>query len=173
MRRVGQRFQEIFEHENGFRFHATLQPIRDMKIYSDDYFPIRQILRVYSSSNVHAGDVIQNKLGERFLLGEYDKRDIYTGFRCYPVNMQVRWEREMSNLDPLTGLPKGTGRTLLGMIWVLSEIVSREERGSHIKTKEDVKRVLTGADVQLNDYLDGEKIVKLNPALGIKQLEVV
>lgn len=168
-----QRFQQVFTNDRGFRFNGTLQPIEDMKIYADDYFPVRQILRVPPPVQVVPGDMVMDGMGDRYLLGEFDDRPAYQSFRCYPVNKLVDWTREVQKIDPLTEEPIGIGSQLLGRIWVLSEVVSREARGSQIKTSEEVKRVLAGADVQLMDYLDGERVVKLHDALGIKVIEVI
>ena len=167
------RFGQVFTNEAGFRFTGTLQPVEDMKIYADDYFPVRQILRVFTPVTVRAGDVIRDTLGQRYLLGELDRRDVYEGFRLYPLNRQVEWLRPATGLHPLTGEPVSGTPTSRGQIWILSEVVSREARGAQIKVSEEVKRILTGADVQLNDLLGGERVVKMQKVLGIKILEVV
>ena len=174
MRPVAQRFRETFTHQGGWQFNATLQPIRDMKLYADDYFPVRQILRIFYDPGVKAGDIIIEKSGQRYLLGELDLRQgLYTSFRVYPLNQKVMWSREVEVIDSLTGEPRGNGKQNLGEIWIASEIISREARGSHVLVKEEVKRVLTGSAVKLNDFLGNERVVKANPALGIQMLEVV
>lgn len=167
------RFGQVFTNEAGFRFTGTLQPVEDMKIYADDYFPVRQILRVFSPNTARPGEVITDSLNQRYLLGEFDKRDVYEGFRLYPTNRQVEWSRPATGRHPLTGEAVSGPLQAMGHIWVLSEIVSREARGAQVKVSEEVKRILTGADVQLNDLLGGERVVKLHEALGVKVLEVV
>lgn len=174
MRRQAQNFSEIFNHQEGWRFTASLQPIKDMKIYNDDYFEVRQILRVPDPTRVQPGDCIWQRPDIGYLLGHYEDRPgLYRAFRCYLLTGQAKWERQVTVIDPLTQLPKGAGKEDLGMLHIVSEVVAREERGGDIKVREEVKRVLTGSPVQLNDLINGEKVVKVNETLGIRVLEVV
>lgn len=173
MLRISSYWQTLFRHETGRSFPATLQPVEDMKIYNDDYFQVRQILRVFPpTKGIRAGDVVQENTGVWYLLGEYDHRWNYTSFRAYPCNQQLLWTRMETTVDPLTGLPRGTTAVTLGEPWVLSEVITREARGGDIKTKEEITRVLTGAPVELNDKLAGRTVMKVTPALGIRVLEL-
>lgn len=174
MLKISTRFKQVFTHEDGWQFHASLQPIRDMKIYNDDFFPIRQILRVDYPVGVRSGQVVQESSGQRYLLADYDHREgVYTGFRAIPVNKQVTWTRVEPIIDQLTGEPKGSRKIEMGNIWAVSELLSRNARGSHILTREEVTRVLVGADVALSDLIDDRVVKEVNSTLGIRVLEVV
>lgn len=166
------RFQQKFIHEAGWQFSGTLQPVEDMKIYSDDYFQVRQILRVFSKNGVKAGDVVQDMLGQRYILGEYDLRQHYEGFRMYPVTQSAVWKRETSKVDQLTGLKKSIGLETKGTIWITGETVSREARGGDILVREEVFRVVTGSAVELGDTLNDHKVIKVHATLGVRVLEL-
>lgn len=171
--RISKRFEQPFLHEQGWTFNATMQPVEDAKIYNDDYFPIRQILRVFPSEPwVDTGCVIQDVVGQRYILGEYDFRPDYRAFRMYPVNDRMVWTRQSQTADPLTGMKKGSKVENLGVIWCLSEVIAREARGGDIKTREEIHRVVTGASVELDDSLNNQRVVKLNPSLGVRILEI-
>lgn len=170
--RISNVFKETFQHEEGWGFHGTLQPVVDMKIYNDDYFEIRQILRVNQPCLVEPGAVITDRHNQTYILGHYDVRDAYVGFRVYPATHQLEWKRVVKVIDPLTGLERGEHEETLGSIWCLPETLSRETRGGSIKVREEVKRLLTGSPVQLGDTIGGERVAKVDPTLGVYVLEL-
>lgn len=171
--RLSSRFQQYFTHEKGHTLRGSIQPVEDSKIYNDDYFAVRQIIRVFSPARPKPGEVIRDTLGQHYLLGELDSRGIYHAYRTYPTNAQLEWTRQETEIDPLTQLEKNLGEpTFLGHLHVLSEVVVREDRGGDIKTREPVTRILTGAKVEMDDFLGGKRVTKINRALGIAVVEV-
>lgn len=175
---LGQRFETTLTTEQNIPFKGTIQPIQDTKIYPDDFFYIRQILRVRPEMPAKAGMIIKDPTGQHFILGEMDQalqRDthIYTSFVLFPATKLVLWKREETITDPLTGLEKTTGQVHdLDSLWVLIETVNRELSSQTFKTKEEAKRVITGAEVRLNDIVDNHTVRKVNATHGIRVLEI-
>lgn len=174
---VGARFESTMTSELGLPFKARIQPIEDSKIYPDDFFQTRQIMRIRPHTPIVPGDVVC--IGaQRFLLGALDNAvsgdiPIYTSFQMYPCNKQVTWKRETTIPDPLTRVPRSTGLASLGNPWVLMETLVRDVRSSDIRTNEELKRVITGSLVELGDVIDGMVVKKLNITRGVRVLEVV
>lgn len=167
------RFSQTFKHEGGWTFEGTLQPVKDQKIYTDDYFYFRQILRVRPSSTTKAGHVVYDQQGKPYLLGELEETVNYRSFRVYPLNTQTDWKRPETEIDTLTQLPKSRGSLrFMGRIWVLSEMLSRELWSSSITTREDIHRVITGEKVELGDEILGQRVTKVNQSLGVRILEI-
>lgn len=173
------RFETPFYTESGWEFPGVLQPIKDQKIYNDDFFHPRHIIRFRPEYAPAAGSVIMNSIGERFLISELDRAldvggMIYEGFQAYPCNEQLLWQTEQTVLDTLTGLARGTGLSAGIPIWVLSEVLMRDTPAiAGLATREELKRVVVGHAVELNDRLGGMRVTKVNKALGIRVLELV
>lgn len=172
------RFESTLVTETGIPIKGVVQPVQDAKIYPDDYFYHRQILRVRASMPIQAGTVVVDSIGRRYLLGSLDAGlygDLhqYTSFQMYQCTNQSVWERESTEVDPLTNLEKSTGLAPMGTIWTLTETLTRDMSSTNIKTREETKRVLTGAAVELNDVLDTMTVTKINVTHGLRVLEVV
>lgn len=174
---AGDRFQSPFRTETGTSFMGVVQPIEDGKIYPDDYFYHRQILRVHVGDNVKAGDVVYTVDNRRYLLGDLDtglRADelLYHSFQMYQCTDQIIWTREVSVIDPLTNLARGTGSQNLGTLWALKEVLNREGTSREIKPKEELMRILVGAPVKLGDMLGEMRVRKVMSSHGISVVEV-
>ncbi len=174
---AGQRFESTLLKESGLPFKGVFQPLQDQKIYADDYYPPRQILRVHPTTPVAAGEVVVGPNLQWFILGALDHalsgdHSIYMSFQLFPVTHTVVWKRDVVQVDPLTKLPRSTGKpATIGTLRVLMETVNREAAAGP-NGREEIKRVVTGAAVELNDMIDGMKVKKLNVSRGIRILEL-
>lgn len=169
------RFETPFFNSLGIPYMGVIQPIEDQKLYNDDYFYHRQILRVEPNLPKLAGQVILDHIGQHFLLGALDTTVHYVSYQMYLCTDIVTWRRETAVVDTLTGLQKSVGEAPVGpgQFWGLVELLNREVSSRNIKAAEETKRVLTGEPVQLNDVVNGMRVKKINMSHGIRVLEVV
>lgn len=176
MQSVGQRFEQSLFRADGLQIFGTIQPVEDGKIYPDDFFYVRQILRVRHAMPITSGTVVMTAASEMFILGDLDvgmKNDsiMYRSFQMYPVNRTVNWQRSITTLDPLTQQKKGAGLEQMGLIPVLIETLPREA-SSGTPIKEETKRVVTHREVELGDRVDKMTVRKVNISHGIRTLEI-
>ena len=169
-------FETTLLTEQGYPIRGTVQPIEDMKIYPDDYNYVRTLFRTRPPFELQAGMVLKDLSGQRHILGTWDvgygaAGIIYRSFVMYPCNVQVAWDRPTTTKDSLTGVPRGKGITPLGPIWALKEVLVREAPVNTVQ--EELFRVVVGADVDIQDLIDGKRIRKINMAHGVRILEVV
>lgn len=173
---VGRRHESTFRTEAGYPFPGILLPVPERSVPSYDFSENRQILRVRFDCPVDTGAIVLDPAGRRFLLADNDTgaigdRVLYRSHRAFPLNHQAEWAREATILDPLTRLPKGTGKQALGPVWVLREVHGRERADNYFKVAEEMHRIITAAPVLLNDLLDGVKIKRVNRVLGVWLVE--
>lgn len=169
---VGRRFESLMVTVDGVPFYGTIEPNVEGRQSTYDFSEARLILRVDNDAPVHSRDVIVDTVGRRFLLADHDT--LYTAgqveyrtHRLYPANKLFKWEREQSQLDPLTGLPKGEGLQLVGQYWGLIERLEREFTDPGLRIREDRHRLVTGQEVQIGDVIDGKVVRRVDPAVGI------
>jgi hypothetical protein len=172
---MGERFETQFRTPTGLPIKGVLQPLEDGKIYPDDYFYPRQILRVRPHMPVQPGAVLFDPQQRPWLLGELDTQPHYRSFQMYRCTKLVSWQRERSETDTLTGLSKSSGLAPVapGSFWCLIETLPREAGSTNIKAKEETKRVVTGEAVQMGDIVDGMRVTKINVTHGIRVLELI
>lgn len=174
---AGQRFESKFMTFEGAPFNGVLMPVPEGTVSSLDFAVPRHILRVRKNSIANTGSHITAINGHRFLMADHDvaiadNEVLYRTHRVFRLNKQVPWEREQATTDLLTGLQKGEGRVLLQNIWIMDEIVQREEIDLAFRVKEQVRRALTGYDVQLNDIVADMVVRRVDEVFGVKLLEL-
>lgn len=175
---VGQRFENNMVRADGFPFIAAVMPLDEGAIAAYDFTEPRLVMRLRFDSVVGTGDVVVDPAGRRYLLADHDENSVYDtvlykSHRCFKMNKQVRWEREASStVDTLTGLTKSTGKTLIGEIDALIEQFSREDLDGAIKVREQTRRLVTGAEIQLNDIVDNMVVKRLDKSLGVWLAEI-
>ena len=126
----------------------------------DNFDPQRRVLRTGVDANVGPGTIITTRLGRYYLLADYEDDDVthYQGhtYFCFEVATLLTWEREQATLDPVTNIPRNMVRTNLGQIRCSMETPSTI-RDPSIGVRTPVWRIVTSADVQLNDVLGGQE----------------
>lgn len=175
---AGQRFESIFKTEQGMPFNGVLMPVPEGTVSSMDFAVPRHIFRVRKNSLANTGTNIVAPNGLRYVMADHDtaiadNEILYRTHRVFRLNKMVKWEREQSIIDPLTQLEKGTGRVLLQNLWVMDEIMQREEIDLSFRIKEQARKVITGADVRLNDIVDDMVVRRVDEVFGIKLLEII
>ena len=174
---AGQRFESVFQTFEGMPFRGVLMPVPEGSVSSMDFAVPRHILRVRKNSIANTGSHILAPNGQRFLMADHDiaiadNEILYRTHRVFRLNKQVTWEREQAITDSLTGMKKGQGRVLLSNIWIMDEIVQREEIDLAFRVKEQVRRVLTGYDIKLNDIVADMVVRRVDEVFGVKLLEL-
>ncbi len=177
--KVGQRFESTFTTSYGMPFAAAIMPLDEGAVASYDFTEPRVIIRVRVDSVAKTGDVIIDPAGRRFLLADHDQNSVYDtvlyrSHKGFSMNRQVLWERQGEGvIDPLTGLEKsGAGKISLGMIDVLIEQFGREQLDTALRVKEQSRRLVTGAEIQLGDIVEDMIVKRLDKSLGIWLAEI-
>ncbi len=156
-------------------FYGTIFAVDEGSVPSYDFTSPRLLLRVGAESIIGAGHMIFDSFGRRFLLADYGaEAGTYKVFRLFHMTHQVSWKRTRVTVDPLTSLPKSASQkpTDLGDIWCAIEFLPRENIDLTLRIKEQTRRVISGADLQLNDLLDDMIVKRLDNQLGVKFAEI-
>lgn len=175
---VGRRFENNMIRVDGFPFKGIVVQLEDSPPAPYDFTEPRTIIRVPNDSIVQTGDVVIDPVGRRWLLADHDQNVIYDtvsyrSHRSYLLNKRVLWEREQEGIvDPLTQLPKGSGKIALDEIDVLIEMYGREDFDYAIKVREQTRRLITGVPIQLNDIVDNMVVKRVDKSLGVWVAEI-
>jgi hypothetical protein len=175
---VGRRFENNMVRVDGLPFKGIVVPLEDSPPAPYDFTESRTIIRVPHISVVKTGDVVIDPAERKFLLADHDQNIVYDtisyrSHRAFPINKRVMWQREEDTvIDPLTGLSKGTGKVDLGEIDVLIELFGREDFDFAIKVREQTRRLVTGAPIQLNDIVNDMVVKRVDLALGVWVAEI-
>ncbi len=174
---AGQRFESMLKTLQGFPFPGVVMALDEGSVPSYDFSIPRHIIRVRLNSPVNVGSEVIDPAGQKYVLAEHDiatadGKALYRTHRAFSLNKQVMLQRESTVTDPLTGMAKGTGRVDIGLIWIMDEYVQREEIDLAFRVKEQVRRVVTSADVRLNDIILDMVVRRIDDALGIKLIEL-
>lgn len=175
---VGRRFENDMVRADGFPFKAAIMPLDEGAVAAYDFTEPRIIMRLRHDSTVTTGDVVVDPSGRRYLLADHDANAVYNevlykSHRCFLMNKRVKWTRESTGVtDPLTGLKKSVGTVDLGTIDVLVEQFGREDLDFAIKVREQTRRLVTGAQIRLNDIVDDMIVKRLDLSLGVWLAEI-
>lgn len=174
---AGLRFNSIMQTDAGFPFSGTIEPAEEGDMPSYDFSVPRLILRVSRDCPVMTGATIVDVADRRYLLGDHDVSFAYNVIehrthRLFAMTDQVSWERGTTVTDTLTNLQKATGKTPLGNIWVLLERQERQFADNTLRVKEDIRRIITGTELQLGDLVDGSVVKRIDSVLGVWLAEI-
>lgn len=174
---ISTNFRSEFVTEDGRTILGTIYPVEVGRIPSYDFTPARQIFRTTPHSEAEAGMVITDVYDRKLLLGDlglaaFSGSKTYKTFRLFEMNQSMHWTRETVVVDSVTGIERSSGVTDLGYIWAANELNGREELDRTLKIKEDISRVITGANLQLGDYLDNRIVRRMNIQLGVRVAEI-
>lgn len=175
---VGRRFETEFYTVAGYPFQGVIQPLDEGSVASYDFTEPRMIMRVRYDCPVHTGTVFADQAGRKFLMADHDiggAHDdlLYRTHRIYRMNATVEWARQTpGGVDALTGLTKSAGKTTLGQIDAMIEVFGREDLDPSIKVREQTRRLVTNAPIQLGDMVDGMIVKRLDKSLGVWVAEI-
>lgn len=150
---------------------ATVQRVSDRESPSLDFSAPRLIIRVRPSSLLNVGDIVTRQ-GVRFLLAKHSTTADYRSFWGFEADREVPWQTVQTTNHPLTNLPQANGLSAPTNLWVAWEIMTRQPYERDLGVSNELSRVLTAANVQLNDIIAGQQVKRVNHALGLTIAEV-
>ncbi len=170
---VHNQLHEWLSIESGGEARGSIQRPSDNETPALDFSSPRLTLKVRNESLVRTGQIVRRRGGNRYLVADHGGTGDYRTHWLFQCNREVQWERVATANDALTGLPQATGsRTSLGSLWVVSEMITREDFDRSLRTREEKYRIITGANVIENDLIDGLIVKRVNPVLGVRVLTI-
>lgn len=174
---AGTRFNSLMKTVDGVPFSGSVEQMTEGQLPSYDFSEPRLILRVNFGAPVSAGVMIFDTINRRYLLARMDtsfsrNEAEYTTYRMFFMNALVEWNRPTSTVDPLTKQPRSGARSPMGNIYVLMERVEREFQDATLRAKEETRRVISNADLKLNDLLNGFQVKRVDKVWGVTLAEV-
>lgn len=174
---VSRRAESMLKTIDGFPFPGTIFAQNEGTVPSYDFSEPRFLVRVRMSSPVVSGMIIVGIDGRKFITADHDQASLsgemlYRTLKLFPANRNMKWERETTITDTLTGLEKGTGKADLGTIWCMNEPITKEPIDLTLRIKEQMFRIITNADIKENDVLDGMIVRRIDNVLGVKLIEL-
>jgi hypothetical protein len=171
----GGRFYEDVHIVDGPRTRATIQRA-DLKDNPQVEFAYPKIAcRVLARSLLKPGQVVLLKGGEHYLTTDHSATGDYRVLHLFLTDRQVVWSRKAVTTDILTGLAKATPGDpdpIGNPIWVMWERVRRQFPDTAAHMNVDNNLIATGYPVQLNDFIDGKVVKRVDQALGVWIVEV-
>lgn len=178
LRTAGRRFDSLMYRDDGLPFMGTVEPADEGEMPSYDFSTPRLVLRTDAKSPIKTTDMILDVADRRYLLADHDYSFAYNELehkthRMFLMTDKLKWSRQTTNIDPLTKVPKSTGKaTDLGDIWCLMERVEREFIDTQLRAKEETKKIVTSAALQLGDILNNMIVKRVDRVLGVWLAEI-
>lgn len=172
--RPSDRFQEPVQVLGGPRTRASIRRVGEDKQPNFEFSYEKIIARVMPDSLLATGQVIERiRTGDKYLVADHAKTPTYRVHRLLNVDRLVTWKRSTFTVDPLTNEQRSSPvPATLGQIWVLWDMIRREAPDFIMHTAEEKNLILTGEDIQLNDWLDDQQVKRVNRALGVNIVQV-
>lgn len=164
-------FFEDVTLEEGGTFPVSIQRVSDREFPALDFSPPRLICRVRPQSLLHVGHVI-SRAGVRYVLARLSVTPDYRSFWMFEANRLVEWKKPITTTHALTGREKSAGMGPATSLWVGWEIMTRQPYERAIGVSNETTRIITGANVEENDLINGQQVKRVNEALGLKIVEV-
>lgn len=166
-RRTTSRHQELFvtSHRHNVNGYVT-NLVRD----GDVDIPIRYFV-TNPNTRVVPGEIITDcRTSERFLLGKNSYRGSEVQFRAIPVTEELRWERMVETIDPVTKMARGTAPQLKGTILTTLDSIRPEHDAFRIPNARFT--FFTNMPVEAGDLVDGMKVESVTNVIGLKLIVV-
>lgn len=171
--RVPSAFRERWRTDAG----SYIQGVRGRPETSDSgseggAFPTTRLtFRVSPASPLRGGVVIVSPEGDRYLTIGTGAGSVSRLYRLLALDRRVSWKRVVTDIHPVTKQKVSSGEQELGPIWIsLSALGEIEEAG---KFDRNLYRVVTNADLRLNDTVDGMTIKRVQKLHEVTVAEVV
>lgn len=167
------RFDTTFQIVNGPRFRGQLQEIADTTRVSN-FHSARRLLRVRPGSAVRVRDVFRTSGGQLFLCASHGDRfridQLFREFKLFEMTEIAEWLRKEVTVDPVTGLEVGGDYVSKGPIYVAEEPAGDEE--DQIRIPRQTFRLITGADLKVDDMVNGMIVRAVTTELGVTVAEI-
>ncbi len=170
--RIQARNEAWLQKLDGGRFRGAFHPVDKTSLSTSAFIASRQMLRVRPEEPVRAGDLFRDTVGRVFLIGNYDPAAHTRLHACFLLDRHVSWKRASETLHPITRQPVSTEVKEIGPIWASIENYTRADNDPGLRFQVDRLRVVTNAELQLNDRVDGKTVKRLVPSLGVMIAEI-
>lgn len=165
------RFEDWLTTTSGIRFRGVIMPAPDA-VSANQIIETRLMLRVRSAEPVNEGLTVIDAAGRVFLMGRDDTQldtnaTIAKTYRLFRMVFNVSWQRAATVADPITQLPKRTAMTEIGPIWCAIEPMGALVTDLGTRMPAELRRVITGAPVQLHDTVNGRLVKRVIPVFGV------
>jgi len=132
----------------------------------------RVLMRVKPQSIVKSTDILVFD-GSHFLVADHSHNPDYRTHSLFECSQYVPWTRPAGSIHPVTGLETRDDQpTSLGSLWMVWQRQRREFADLPIRINQEVYLSLTGAAVELGDYVGGIRVTRVNHSLGVRILEL-
>lgn len=170
--RAGSRLFEPVWILNGPTTRAIVQRPPDIDRPGAEFTHPSLTCRVRRGSLLRTGQVVTLQGGSNYLVTNHSETADWVTHHLFRCDRQVSWSRVTTTIDPLTQLEKSSGSSPLGNVWVLWEKMRREFTDLSMRIAQENHLMVTGADVQLDDLIDGMRVKRVNYALGVNVVEL-
>lgn len=159
---------------DGTIVRGVLRPAQDVRATFHGLLYPRSMLIVDPAQPVSAGDAIIDPQGNTFLCGAWSESrmgKVLVGrqFVLFYAPYMTKWQRGTTTTEPISGLPVSGAVQLLGQFPALKEPVSRAKDEERVQI--DLTRVVMGVPLQLGDFVDGARVQRVEPMLGLTYAE--
>jgi hypothetical protein len=132
----------------------------------------RRLLRVSASLPVKPGMVVRGTGGTVWMLGEHGDAEtnqgiIFRSLVMFEATQQFTWQKRSKVKDKITGLDKDAGLVAQPSIWGCYE-PSPEMFDRQLHSNFETARLITTADVQRDDVVNGMKVNRVDVQLGVR-----
>lgn len=154
---------EVFRRLDGAKFngHLTSSSLSSSK----DKAPYR-IMLVRRPTFVLAGDTVFSKGGEVVILMDHpDDHSWAASYKAVYALDVLNWSRQTTTIDPVSGVPKDTGYSAMGSLYVNFD----SPELMNFEGFQDTKyRFITGQDVRVDDKVGTYIVKRVVKSLGVK-----
>ncbi len=149
-------------------FNAVMDEPPQGSVASYQFTEPRRLMRLLPNQSVPVPCVIRNKSGDVFIVADLGSSvDVFRSYRLFDVTGQYTWERRGKQVDPVTNLPKDSKVSQnLGLIWGVME-PQPEQFDRQIRSSFEINRFVTNKPIQLDDIVNGERVMRVDQLMGV------
>jgi hypothetical protein len=116
--------------------------------------------------------VIRASAGTTWMLGEHGDAEtnrgvLFRSFVMFEATQKFTWKKRGKTIDPVTKLERDTGLVDQPAIWGCYE-PSPEMFDKQLHSNFETARLITTADVQRDDVVNGMKVNRVDMQLGVR-----
>lgn len=165
---VGERFVKDMMTLEGTGIRGVIMPASDREGSPFEFSAPRVVLRTRVDSEVTPGVIFRSPGGPLYMVGDHFAAEAdYKSWLIFLIENQFKWERPTEAADTLTGLPKNSGKTDLGMIYASVEYDRRMFTDPGLRLKTERVTLITNVAVKPGDLLDGNLVTRVTQDLGL------
>lgn len=158
---------EVIEGGSGF-FRGIIDEPRQGSVPIYQFVNDRRLLRVNLDVPISPGMVIKTSSGGIFIIAALGtSEEIFKSFRLIEPTGKYEWKTRQKTIDPVTNLEKDTSPISQGMVWGSYEPAATEMFDRQIRTSFETARFVTNKPIKVDDIVDGKRVARSDPQLGL------